>query len=283
MDYIPGLSAIRIRDLPHVFTKKDENMNILLDAFSVVPRAQYLLFASVYELESEVIDALRPKLGIPIFSVGPNIPFFQLQSNSLGATNIDSNNSYYSKWLDSKSPGSVLYISNGSFLSVSSAQMDEIAAGLKESGVPFLWVARGEASRLNELCAGVGVVVPWCDQLRVLCHSSVGGFWSHCGWNSTMESCYVGVPLMASPIYLDQPMNRKLIVQDWKNGCNVKQEVKREEIAELVKRFMDPESIERKEMVIKAKELRQKIRRAIQDGGSSYNSLDTFISILLLL
>nr|AIE12486.1 UGT16 [Panax ginseng] len=287
VDYIPGLSALRIRDLPHVFTKKDENTNRLLDAFSLVRRAQYLLFASVYDLESEVIDALRPIVGIPIFSVGPNIPFFQLQSNSLGATNIDSNNSYCSKWLDTKSPGSVLYISNGSFLSVSSAQMDEIAAGLKESGVPFLWVAQGEASHLNKLCAGVGVVVPWCDQLGVLCHSSIGGFWTHCGWNSIMENAYAGVPLITSPIMFDQIPNRKVVVEDWKIGCKVKDElaneswVTREEIVELVRRFMDPKTIERKDMLVRAKELRHKTRQAIENGGSSDMNLDAFIRNIL--
>ena len=41
--------------------------------------------------------------------------------------------------------------------------MDEIASGLRNSGVGYLWVARGEALRLKENCGGKGIVVPWCD------------------------------------------------------------------------------------------------------------------------
>lgn len=63
----------------------------------------------------------------------------------------------------------VLNISLGSFLSVSSAQMDEILVGLQMSGVRFLRVARGEASRLNQTCGDTGQILPWswCDQLRI--------------------------------------------------------------------------------------------------------------------
>ncbi|KAG5567058.1 hypothetical protein RHGRI_002581 [Rhododendron griersonianum] len=42
---------------------------------------------------------------------------------------------------------------HGSFLSVSRAQMDEIIAGVDMSGVRFLWVARGDASRIKEGCS----------------------------------------------------------------------------------------------------------------------------------
>ncbi|RWR76051.1 UDP-glycosyltransferase 87A1 [Cinnamomum micranthum f. kanehirae] len=123
--------------------------------------------------------------------------------------------------------------------------MDEIAIGLKTSGVRFLWVARGDATRLQELSGDMGLVVPWCDQLRVLCHSAVGGFLTHCGWNSTMESVYAGVPMLTFPIFWDQIPNAKLIVEDWKVGLRLKQEngqknlVQGQEIAQTVKRFMD--------------------------------------------
>ncbi|XP_074367646.1 UDP-glycosyltransferase 87A2-like [Apium graveolens] len=60
---------------------------------------------------------------------------------------------------------------------------------LNLSGVPYLWVTRVEASRINggDSDSDRGMVVPWCEQLRVLCHPAVGGFWTHCGWNSTKE------------------------------------------------------------------------------------------------
>ena len=91
----------------------------------------------------------------------------------------------YLNWLDHQPSMSVLYISLGSFLSVSCTQMNEIVTALNTSGVCYLWVVRGEVSWLKEKCGDRGLVVPWCDQLKVLSHPSVGGFWSHCGWNST--------------------------------------------------------------------------------------------------
>ncbi|PQM41084.1 hypothetical protein Pyn_02026 [Prunus yedoensis var. nudiflora] len=173
----------------------------------------------------------------------------------------------------------------GSFLSVSSAQMDEIAAGLCDSGVRFIWVARGETSRLKEVCGDMGLVVPWCDQLRVLCHSSVGGFLTHCGWNSVTEGVFAGVAFLAFPLLMDQGMVSNLIVEDWKVGLRVKKaEVKidhlvtREEIAGLVKKFMDLEDEQGKEMRRRARELKKICRGAIAEGGSSDTNINAFIS-----
>ncbi|KAA8550622.1 hypothetical protein F0562_002306 [Nyssa sinensis] len=270
VDFIPGISSIRIADLPSNL-HQTRNGGIV----SLVSKARYLLFPSVYELESQAIDALKPKIPIPVFSFGPAVPYSKLKDTSNGPD--------YMKWLDSQPTSSVLYISLGSFLSVSSAQMDEIAAGLHLSGVRYLWVARGEASRLKEGCGGSGMVVPFCDQLRVLLHSSVGGFWTHCGWNSTMESVFAGVPLLTFPICIDQSTNSKLIVEDWKIGWKMNREVgmehlvKREEIALVVQSFMDLQSLDRREMVRRAAELQRICQQAIVKGGSSETNLDNFV------
>ena len=37
---------------------------------------------------------------------------------------------------------------------------------MKNSGVSFLWVARGGTPQIKEACGGEGVVVSWCDQLK---------------------------------------------------------------------------------------------------------------------
>lgn len=91
-------------------------------------------------------------------------------------------------------------------------------------------------------------MVTWCDQLRVLSHPSLGGFWSHCGWNSTSEAVFAGLPVLTFPIYWDQVTNSKMVVEDWKIGWKVKKGkgdeevlVRREEIMGIVKRFMDLE------------------------------------------
>uniref|UniRef100_A0A3Q7FM54 Uncharacterized protein n=1 Tax=Solanum lycopersicum TaxID=4081 RepID=A0A3Q7FM54_SOLLC len=75
----------------------------------------------------------------------------------------------YMSWLDDQPNDSVLYISQGSFLSISNTPLDEIIAGVQSSGVRTFWVARETSSLLTDGIGKRGIVVPWCDQLRVLC------------------------------------------------------------------------------------------------------------------
>lgn len=136
--------------------------------------------------------------------------------------------------------------------------MEEIAEGVHHSGVRFLWVARGDNSWLKQNCGTRG-----CDQLRVLCHSSVGGFLSHCGWNSVLEAMFAGVPILSFPIFFDQNPNSKQVAEDWKvgwrgrEGVGDKDVVSREEIAGLVRRFMDCESDEGEELRRRVNEVRE--------------------------
>ncbi|KAI8574059.1 hypothetical protein RHMOL_Rhmol01G0325300 [Rhododendron molle] len=288
VNYIPGIPPTRIADLPTLFHGDGlKTVHLVCEVVLQVPKAQYLLLTSIYELESQTIDAIKSAIPTPIYSIGPSIPYFRLEDNS--PLSIDSQNgeSSYVQWLDSQPKSSVLYISQGSFLSVSRTQMDEIIAGVDMSGVRFLWVARGDASQIKEGCGDLsnkGVLVPWCDQLKVLCHPSIGGFWTHCGWNSTKEGVFAGIPFLTYPIFWDQVPNSKTIVEDWKIGWKVRRGmgeeehlVTREEIAGIVQRFMDLESDKGKEMRGRAKELKEVCRRAISKGGSAETAIDAFI------
>lgn len=280
---IPSISSSNLADLQTVFHRNDHGvLQLLLDCISRVPKTQYLLFTSIYELEPHVTNNLRETFPFPVYPVGPSVPYLELEQNNHG-TNARTYDPCCIQWLDSKPADSVLYISLGSFLSVSSTQMDEILAGLQDSNVYFMWVARGEACRLKEICGEKGVVVPWCDQLRVLCHSSVGGFWTHCGWNSTLEAVFAGVPMLTFPLFLDQDPNSNQIVEDWKIGWKVKIEIgtqnilTREEIADVVKRFMDLNSDEGIEMRRKARQIRDICQEATTESGSSVINLTSFI------
>ncbi|BBH04596.1 UDP-Glycosyltransferase superfamily protein [Prunus dulcis] len=276
VDYIPGLGTTSIADLPTIFSVDGQKvLDRAIEAVSgVADKAQYLLSTSVYELEPQVFDTLKAKFAFPVYPIGPSIPHLEL-SESPPTDHNDLNN-----WLDSQPKHSVLYISLGSFLSVSKSQMDEIVAGVRNSGVRFLWVARGDASKLKDGVGDKGLVVPWCDQLRVLCHDSIGGFWSHCGWNSTLEAVYAGLPVLTCPIFWDQMPDSKQIVEDWKIGYRVLKKkvgaaehehlVTREEIAELVQRFMDLESKEGKEMRKRAKQLQETCHGAIAKVAVPY-------------
>jgi UDP:flavonoid glycosyltransferase YjiC (YdhE family) len=276
---------MRIVDLPtFMYGAGREALHRALECVSLVSKAQYLLFASVQELEAKVIDTLKAELPFSVYPIGPAIPYFQLQKNSFVIDDHIHGVNYF-QWLDCQPTSSVLYVSLGSFLSVSSAQMNEIASGLRDSGVRYLWVLRKENDWFRDGCGGdMGFVVPWCDQLKVLCHPSIGGFWTHCGWNSTQEAAFAGVPMLTFPIFWDQIPNSKWIVEDWKVGWRVKKDVgfenlvTRGEISKLVKRFMDQKSNEGNEMRKRAKELQEVCRGAIVEGGSSDTNLDAFIN-----
>ncbi|KAL6609729.1 hypothetical protein ACP70R_039698 [Stipagrostis hirtigluma subsp. patula] len=280
-NYIPGLKSIRLADLAPTHTN-EAMMNKILEAYSALRKAQCVIFTSFHELEGDAIDVIRQGMRCPVYAVGPCIPFMALQEHK---PNPDGEG--YMEWLDAQPAGSVLYVSLGSFLSVSGSQVDEIAAGLAASNARFLWVLRDAGARSRVLDAGAGgLVVPWTDQLRVLCHPSVGGFFTHCGMNSTLEAVYAGVPVLTLPIAFDQPINSRLAVEVWRTGYGLKEKARadgvvgREEIAAAVARLMRPDAAEADEMRTRAAQLKDAARAAIEDGGSSCRDITAFIDFI---
>ncbi|KAJ9543536.1 LOW QUALITY PROTEIN: hypothetical protein OSB04_023243 [Centaurea solstitialis] len=294
IDYIPGVPPLRVADLVTGFNGKGKEVfPVALKAMLMADKAQFLLFVSVYELEDKVIEALKSELSVHVYAIGPSIPYFKVQNDQNTPVRKndqngcvyenDQNTPNYLKWLDRQPEASVLYISQGSFLSVSNEQLEEIVAGVHESGVRYVWVARGETSRFRRENDEKGLVIPWCDQLRVLCHGSVGAFWSHCGWNSTKEGAYAGCQCSRFPYLLIK--FQIMIVEDWKMGRRVRVDegilVARDEIAKLIKSFMDEDSEEGKEMRKRAREIKKICRQATNEGGSAQKDIDLFISDIL--
>ncbi|OAY68052.1 UDP-glycosyltransferase 87A2 [Ananas comosus] len=148
--YIPGLTSVRLSDVRYMFS-----FGTLECAFGAISRsrkAQCLLFTSFYEIESKAIDLLREELPCPIFAIGPCIPYMLLdrESRNNAASQNGCATANYFTWLDSQPGSSILYVSLGSFLSVSTSQLDELALGLVASKIKFLWVARDDSSRIQE-------------------------------------------------------------------------------------------------------------------------------------
>ena len=194
------------------------------------------------------------------------------------------------QWLDKKleQRNSVLYIAFGSQTQISPAQLKEIAIGLEESKVNFLWVIRKSESEISddkfeERVKERGILVrEWVDQREILMHESVQGFLSHCGWNSVLESICAGVPILAWPMVAEQPLNARMVVEEIKVGlrvetCNgsVRGFVKWEGLEKMVKELMEEEK--GKEVRKKSKEVAQMAKKTMEEAGSSKCTLDLLV------
>lgn len=276
---MPGVESISTKDLMSYFKEGGRGTIVLkteLKAFKEVKKADFILHNTVYELESETISALNKYQ--PNYAIGPiNFSTTNSVNKSLRSE------SDCSGWLDTKPPGSVLYISFGSIVQTSKEVIEEIAYGLLLSEVNFIWVVRedsGTPSMLSELKDGTedrGVIIPWCDQIKVLSNEAVGGFLTHCGWNSILESIWCGVPMICYPLEYDQPTNRKLVVDDWRVGINLCEgtSVDRKEVAMKIKNLITSDVL-KKEVHKKSAELRNVLER----DGSSEKSFDQFVQDL---
>ncbi|CAK9155585.1 unnamed protein product [Ilex paraguariensis] len=201
-------------------------------------------------------------------------------------------------WLDKQPPKSVIFVSFGTTTSLTDEQTKELAIGLEKSEQNFIWVLRdadkgdmsaGEVKRselpegFEERVKGRGkVLTDWAPQLEILGHPSTGGFLSHCGWNSCLESISMGVPMATWPMHSDQPSNALLITKVLKVGLAVKDWARRHEIVNslmvenAVKRLMV--SAEGEEMRKRAGELGGAVRKSVEEGGLSRLDMDSFIA-----
>lgn len=154
VNYIPGVPFIRVADLPRdpFGIEGRKILKKVMDGILMVSsKSQYLLLTSFYELESKVLDSLKKELlPLPIYCIGPTIPYFSSTTKEFGSQTITNGHQKtdYISWLDAQPESSVLYISQGSFLSASNEQLVEVIAGVHDSGVNFLWVARADQGSL---------------------------------------------------------------------------------------------------------------------------------------
>ncbi|XP_057444371.1 isoflavone 7-O-glucosyltransferase 1-like [Lotus japonicus] len=87
------------------------------------------------------------------------------------------------------------------------------------------------------------VVRDWAPQAAILSHDSVGGFVTHCGWNSVLEAVYEGVPMVAWPLFGEQKLNKVIFVQEMKVALAVNKSedgfVSATELGDRVKELME--------------------------------------------
>ncbi|CAN1249928.1 Anthocyanidin 3-O-glucosyltransferase 6 (Fragment) [Linum perenne] len=241
------------------------------------------------ELESATIEHLSKggNGNPPVYPVGP---ILELKRGGGGG---DDRGSEIMNWLNEQPPSSVVFLCFGSNGCFNEKQVKQIATALERTGYRFLWSLRRPPPKdyenpaeilpegFLERTSGVGKIIGWAPQTAILAHPSMGGFVSHCGWNSILESLWFGVPIATWPIDGEQQLNAFEVVKEWGLGVDIKMEYSKEfgmdedeEIEEGIKGLME-EGSEIKENV---KKLSEKCRQALEEGGSAEVALNRFIT-----
>lgn len=266
-----------------------------------------VLVNSFEELEPEYVGAYREATGHKFWCIGPVSLCNKESSDKAERGNRASiDESKCLEWLDSHPPCSVLYVCFGSINRLTPLQQIEIGLALEASNRAFIWVIRGghqpEATEkwlrengFEERVKGRGLLIRgWSPQILILSHPAVGGFLTHCGWNSTLEGISAGMPMITWPLIAEQFYNEKLLVNVLNIGIRVgnpavmhfgeeeKYEVliKREEIINAIENLMDTgeEGTQRRE---RAQKLAAMAEKAVEEGGSSNLNISLLIQDII--
>lgn len=295
IDWIPSIKGIRWRDFPSFIRTTDPNdimFNYINGEIARAHRASAIILNSFKKLEKEVLEALAPNFP-PIYTIGPlHLQINQIEDNNLKSigSNLWKEEPECLDWLNTKEPNSVVYVNFGSITVMTHDQLVEFAWGLANSNLTFLWVIR------PDLVGGDTAVIPhefvevtkkrsflasWCPQEQVLNHPSIGGFLTHCGWNSNLESLCSGVPMVCWPFFAEQQTNCWYCCTHWGIGMEIDSNVKRDEVENLVKELMIGKK--GKEMSSRAIEWKELAYEAIESSsGSSMLNVEELVNKVLL-
>ncbi|XP_027348668.1 UDP-glycosyltransferase 13-like [Abrus precatorius] len=283
---IPGISPIPISSIPPVILLPNTTFRkFVMEDSPQITKFHGVLINTFEALETQSLEALnagKVVRGMPqVHAIGP---FERCEFEKEGEWGAPL------KWLDDKPIGSVVYVGFGSRTAMGRDQIREVGEGLVRSGCKFLWVVKDkivdkeEEVGLDEVLGlevlermrEKGLVMKeWVDQSEILGHQAVGGFVSHCGWNSVMEAAWTGVPILAWPQNGDQRINAGVVEMSglgvWKKDWDWAGEgvVKGEQIGEAIKDMMKDESLK-----IKAAQVKEARRKAMAVGGDCEVSLE---------
>nr|AFJ52916.1 UDP-glycosyltransferase 1 [Linum usitatissimum] len=295
---IPGCIPVNGTDLlDPVQDRNNDAYSWLLHHAKRYRLADGVMVNSFPELEPGAIKSLQKtedQLGKKpmVYPVGPLVNMDS--SKKTGSECLD--------WLDVQPSGSVLFVSFGSGGTLSYDQINELAFGLEMSEQRFIWVVRSPDDKtanasfftvqsqndpfhflpkgfLDRTRERGLVVSSWAPQAQILSHNSTGGFLTHCGWNSTLESVANGVPLIVWPLYAEQKMNAVMLTEDIKVALRPKRVgsrvIGREEIGNTVRSLMEGE--EGKKVRYRMKELKDAAKKVLSKDGSSSRALSEVV------
>ncbi|PAN04345.1 hypothetical protein PAHAL_1G060400 [Panicum hallii] len=277
----PGLEAVWIECVEAMRTADGAVVNTFLD------------------LEDQFVTCYEAALGKPVWTLG-TFCLVNKDGEAMASRGNKSDvvqQSAVTAWLDTKDTDSVVYVNFGSLVRKPPRLLFEVGHGLEDSGKPFLWVVkepevaapevREWLEALEARTAGRGLVVRARHPVA-RSHRAVGGFVTHCGWNSLLESIAHGVPVVTWPHFSDQFLNERLVVDVLGVGVPIgvtapvmifddeNMPVGREDVVRAVSALMGggAEADERRR---KAKKYGEKARRAMEKGGSSNDNLTQLI------
>jgi UDP:flavonoid glycosyltransferase YjiC (YdhE family) len=266
-----------------------------------------IIVNSFEELESHAVQSFSSHselAGLPI--IYPVGPILTPEPETKGA--IESHDII--KWLDDQPPSSVVFFCFGTRGSFDEDQVKEIAHAIENSGARFVWSLRKPQPKgvmaapseytLSDLSlvlpegfldrtAAIGRVIGWAPQTQILAHQATGGFVSHCGWNSTLESVYFGVPIATWPLFAEQQTNAFELVRELKIGVEISLDYRVElnrgptylltadKIEKGIRSVLDKDG----EVRNKVKEMSEKSRKTLLEGGSSDIYLGRLIDYII--
>lgn len=287
---------------------KDEGWKQFSDEMAAAEKASYgMIMNSFEELEPAYARDYKKVRSDKVWCVGPVslINKDQLDKAQRG-NKVSIDECQYMKWLDCHEPKSVIYACFGSLCNLTPLQLKELGLALEASKRPFIWVIRGgihsealenwiKEDGFEERTSDRSLLIRgWAPQILMLSHPAIGGFITHCGWNSTLEAICSGVPMITWPLFGDQFLNESFVVHVLKVGVKVgvnspvkwgEEEktgviVKKEDVEKAIESLMDEteESDERRKRIAEIAKIAQK---ALEKGGSSYSNVTLLIQDIL--
>ncbi|KAM4071388.1 hypothetical protein ACB094_11G058700 [Castanea mollissima] len=282
-----------------------DGASLILDCARRWKETKGIIVNTFMELESYAILSIsNAKNTPPVYPVGPILNLKSDDSHVGSSGSDDQRIDDIMKWLDNQPPLSVVFLCFGSMGSLDDNQVREIAQALDRGGFRFLWSLRRPPPKgkialptnyenLEEVLpegfldrtAGIGKVIGWAPQVAILSHPAIGGFVSHCGWNSILESLWFGVPIAAWPLYAEQQLNAFEMVKELNLAVEIMLDSRRDfmidnqinvaskDVENGIRQLMESDNLIRK----RVKEMTERSRMALMDGGSSHFSLGQLI------
>ncbi|MFS7958042.1 putative UDP-glucuronosyl/UDP-glucosyltransferase [Helianthus anomalus] len=282
--FVPEYPLLKGKDMLKIAINPEGYGDLVTNMLKQMKASSGLIWNTFKELEEPELETINQDFRVPSFTLGPFHKYFPASSSSL--INQDRN---IISWLDTQPPKSVIYTSFGSVARIKDVEFQEVAYALANTSLPFLWVVRpgmvlgsewveSLPEKFLERVGDRGRIVKWCPQQEVLAHRATGCFWTHSGWNSTLESICEGVPMICSPCFADQPIVARYVNDVWKIGILLEDGFERVGIQIAIKRIMTGNEAEA--MRARISRLKEKVNLSLDEGGFSNRSLKSLLDYI---